>query len=324
MLTKPSKPFSAPWIDSEAGSLPASWAWETFSLADGEGLCSPDLERSEWACWAAQLPGLLKSDAAEPMRQAFIPTSGRQTFRVAGPRGQFVVVKRYTPAATEKCSTASMTAGRHAWRAFRCQVELSVLGQPVPKPLLFLSSREDPSSWAWYSVSHLLENSTPLIDFAFAQLRRQPSRSKHIRTWVEDIVGSIARLHQCGYAHGDLHQENILVRHKPAEEHLQVFWTDFDACEAVVGSWPQRAHLWDLAMLGASLHNLVSEARLRRALARYFALGGLNAARRHQAHRVVQQAFRSFLEESRKGFEIVEQHCLAEAERSLARSDLLP
>jgi hypothetical protein len=162
-----------------------------------------------------------------------------------------------------------------------------------------------------------------LVDFAFAQLRRQPSRSKHIRSWVEDIVGSIARLHQCGYAHGDLHQENILVRHEPAAEHLQVFWTDFDACACVAGPWPSDEQLLDVAMLGASLYRLASDALLRRALVRYFALGGVKAARRHQAYRVIQRAFRSFLEESRKGFKIVEQHCLAEAERSLAKSDLL-
>lgn len=303
--------------------MPAEWAWKAFSWADGEGLCSQALELSEWASWATRLPGLLRSDAAELMRQAFIPTSGRQTFRLAGPTGESVAVKRYTLAAAAHGSAAELSAGRHAWQAFCRQIELSVLGQPVPKPLLFLSSREDLSSCAWYSVSHLLEGSTPLLDFAFEHLRRRAGRSKHFRTWAEDIVGSIVRLHQAGYAHGDLHQENVLVRHSPPEDHLQVFWTDFDACEAVAGSWPQRPHLLDLAMLGASLHDLVPDALLRRALLRYFTIGGVKAARRHQAHRFIQQAFRFFLEQSRKGFELVEQHCFAAAQQSLASSDLL-
>ena len=320
MLITPHKRFSKPWLDSGVKALPAGCRWNSFSLVNGVGLSSPAFEPSTWISWAEQLPDLLKSEAAEPLCHTFMPTSGRRTFRILGPERLPLVVKRYDLRAAMPCSAKVEEVVDQPWRAFVRQIELRESGQRVPEPLLFMTWTQGIAAPFCYVVSRLLENCSPLVDFAFEHLRRQANPPSRFRIWAEDIVTAIARLHQAGYAHGDLHHQNILVRREPTGEHLQVFWTDFDACERVEGAGPHHAQLMDLAMLAASLYQLAPDALLHRALACYFAHDDLMIARRKENYRVIQRAYRSFLEEYRKGFELVEQHFLAVVEQRLARS----
>lgn len=271
---------------------------------------APDCEadRAVWTAWAADLPDRL-DQAAVPLLHAPVPVGGRRTWLVSGPENRPVVVKRYA-------FGADAHIGEMAGRAFARQMELFSRSQPVPEPLLFFAV-ETGASPAWYAVSRLLEGCAPLSEFAFEHLRRHACAEATLRGWIRDGAAAVAALHRAGYIHGDLHQQNILVKKPPHREHLQFFWTDFDACERIAERWPCEAHLRDLATLGASMFALAPDGELRRGLSEYLALAGLDAQSRRQARRIVADAHRYFLSEFRRSFEMVEQHCLAAAEQAL-------
>lgn len=96
-----------------------------------------------------------------------------------------------------------------------------------------LALGEPASRWASgesFFLTHALEDVEPLLDFLL-RLRAEPSPRRHARLRLElaRCFGAwVARLHQAGIRHNDLHAGNILVRVEPAET-LRLFLVDLEA-----------------------------------------------------------------------------------------------
>jgi hypothetical protein len=293
--------------------------WRDFSLDHDIGVCAPLLDLDQWLPWLQRLPGLLKSSPAAEIRHLKLLSTGRRTFQVAGADGRMVVVKCYPGTALTRLPLPEGgEGGNHAWEGFRCNWELWHRKQPVPEPLIFLERRLGSEGSACYSITRFLEGCLPLADFAFEHIRRRRSARQLLDQWRETVVASVVCLHQTGYAHGDLHHQNLLVRGEASGRGFEVFFTDFDACKLETGVAPHPGQLLDLATLGASLHQLVPEAMLAKGLAQYFFGVRLQRTQREHCLQIIKQRHRRVLDRYQASFDRVEEHCFAAATNTLA------
>jgi hypothetical protein len=299
-------------------------SWREFSLDHDTGVCAPLLDLDRWLPWLQRLPGLLNSSPTAEIHHLKLLSTGRRTFQVTGADGRMVVVKCYPGTAlTRLPMPEGGEGGNHAWDGFRCNWELWHREQPVPEPLIFLERRPGPDSSTCYSITRLLEGCHPLADFAFEHLRRRRSPKWLLNQWCETVVSSVIRLHRTGYAHGDLHHQNLLVSCEVSGRGFKVFFIDFDACKLETGIAPHAGHLLDLAALGASVHQLVPEAMLARGLARYFHEFRLQRTRREDCLRIIKQNYCRVLDRYQASFDRVEDHCFATATNTLASASRL-
>jgi hypothetical protein len=282
------------------------------------GVWAPSLDLDRWLPWLQRLPGLLASSPASEIHHLSLLSTGRRTFQVTGADGSWVVVKCYPGTAlTRLASPEGGRGGNHAWGAFQCNWELRHRELPVPEPLIFLERRDRPEGPACYSITRLLEDCHPLANFAFEHLRRRRSPRLLLNQWVEAVVASVVSLHRAGYAHGDLHHQNLLVSCDESGRRLKVFFTDFDACRMGTGTAPHAGQLLDLATLGASVHQLVPDVLAARALASYFHCFRLERTRRQNCLRMIGHNYRDILDLYRASFNRVEDHCFAAATNTL-------
>jgi len=289
--------------------------WKPFSFAEGAGFCSPDLDIGRWTSWANRLTDLLETADAVPIRHLMVHVPGRRTWRVTGAEGYPVVVKRYG-AGAEAGHPGGLSTGEMATRAFERQIALDRKMQPVPEPLLILAVGNG-AARTWHAVSRLLDGCVPLVDFAFENLRRRTCTTEMLRGWIDDAISAVISLHRAGYAHGDLQPSNILAKWKLGTKQLELYWTDFDTCEYVGSQWPHDAQIRDLALFGASIFKMASATELRRGLASYLALAGLDPASESGSRRFFWRTYRDRCDEIRTGFEAVEQQCMELAQQAL-------
>ena len=293
--------------------------WRAFSLGHDTGVCSPALDLDEWRPWLRRLPGRLAASPAAEIQHLSLLSTGRRTFQVTGADGGRVVVKTYPGTAlTRLPSPAGDPGNTHPWGAFRCNWELWHRELPVPEPLIFLERQPGPDGPVCHSIARWLEDCHPLADFAFEHLRRRRSPRQRLRQWVEAVVAAVVRLHRTGYAHGDLHHQNLLVRGGESGPGFKVFFTDFDACGWEPGGAPHPGQLLDLATLGASVHQLVPADLVARGLARYLEDFHLPRTRRADCRQIIGQNYRRVLDRYQACFDRVEEHCFAAAANTLA------
>jgi hypothetical protein len=169
------------------------------------------------------MPRALASEAAREIRHSSLCSTGRRTYELAGPDGLPLVVKCYPGAWWEKLpSPDGSSLGCSPWGAFECNLALSLRGVPVPQPLAFVAQGQNTPDAVSYAITSLLEGCQPLMNFAFEHLRRRPSAA-NVTRWMEAVVETIVNLHRAGYAHGDLHHHNILIRSHDDGEAIQVY-----------------------------------------------------------------------------------------------------
>jgi hypothetical protein len=195
------------------------------------------------------------------------------------------------------------------WSAFSRHRELWRRGLPVPEPLAFMKAGQ-----VGYTITRLLEGCETLFHFAFENLYRRRSSADRLTSWLKSTVGAVVTFHQAGYAHGDLHHHNVMVRSLGPAAGLEVFFTDFDACQPSEGTVPDTSQLMDLASLGASLYQLVPEYWLRKALAHYFHRCRLPRGERPRCLQAVRSGHDSFLHQYQANFDRVEGYYFSEAE----------
>ena len=297
--------------------LDTASSWDAFALGAGDAVCCPGVDRDRWRPWLAQMPRALASEAAREIRHSSLCSTGRRTYELAGPDGLPLVVKCYPGAWWEKLpSPDGSSLGCSPWGAFECNLALSLRGVPVPQPLAFVAQGQNTPDAVSYAITSLLEGCQPLMNFAFEHLRRRPSAA-NVTRWMEAVVETIVNLHRAGYAHGDLHHHNILIRSHDDGEAIQVYLTDFDACFANTETAPDRAQVLDLASLAASLYQVAPDRLLWKGLARYFAGLSLNAERRRRCLGTLREGYRSVLNYYRASFGRVEDYYLTLAEKAL-------
>jgi tRNA A-37 threonylcarbamoyl transferase component Bud32 len=298
-------------------------SWRAFSLSSGRGICSPALDFNEWLPWLERLPGRLRSGRAREIRYLSLLSTGRRTFQVGGRDEQPLIVKCYpgTPADTSSSPDGSQHS-RSSWDAFCCNQDLWQRNVPVPEPLIFLETSGERSRSCCYVITRQIEGCQPLFEFIFDQVRRRAVSRPCLEKWRKTIVESIVNLHRSGYSHGDLHNLNLLVQRRNPGDGIRVFFIDFDACQPNAGTLPDRAQLRDLADLGASLHQLVPDVLLAKALAQYLnALRLKGRHRREHCLRIIRREYPVLLTRNRTLRQSVEEYHFALAEEQLRTPD---
>jgi len=293
-------------------------SWRAFSLGSGQGVCSPALDFNEWLPWLEGLPGLLRSGMAREIRYSSLLSTGRRTFQVCGIDGQELIVKCYPGTSSDISSSADDSQhSRSSWDAFRFNQNLWQRYVPVPEPLIFMETAGEGSRACCYGITRLIKGCQPLFDFIFDHLCRHPVSVPRLEKWMKTLVESIVNLHRSGYAHGDLHNLNLLVQLRIPEDNISVFFIDFDACQSNAVTVPDRAQLRDLADLGASLHQLVPDDLLTKALVHYLRALRLEGHRREHCLRIVRREYSVFLSRNRTLRKRVDEYHFALAEAQL-------
>jgi hypothetical protein len=291
-------------------------------LPQGAAVLCPGLDVRQWTLWLEQLPGRISAGVEAAVGGSIFQTNGRGFFRVAAPDGSLAAVKCYPArqAVPQFDPGASRSAARPQ-RAFLCNVALWREGLAVPEPLGFLTIRGGTERYCCYAVTRWLQDAEPLTSFAFENCRRNARPRAWLRTWGRGVMDSILALHRAGYAHGDLHHNNILVR-TAAEDFCGRFAiTDFDLCGVGRRRPPRTAQLVDLARLGASMCQTVPGWLLVELLAYYLRRCGLSRAQRKACRIAVATAYQRIVDEYVACFTRVEACCLAQAEQALASAN---
>ena len=300
---------------------PASW--RAFSFSSGRGVCSPALELDQWLPWLEELPDLLRSEGAREIRHLSLLSTGRHTFQVCGMDEQPLVIKCYPGTSSDISSSPDgLQHSRSSWDAFRCNQNLWHRNVSVPEPLIFMETTVE-GTGVCYGITRLIEGCQPLFDFVFDQLRRHSVSPSRLEKWMKTVVESIVNLHRSGYSHGDLHNRNLLVQLRNPEDDIRVFFIDFDACQPAADTIPDRAQLRDLADLAASLHWLVPDALLAKALAWYLRAMRLKGRRREDGLRIIQQEHQVFLNRNQTLRQRVEEYHFMLAEEQIPMTDAL-
>jgi hypothetical protein len=296
-----------------------SESWRVFPLDHDAGVGSTSLDPGAWLPWLRDLPHALRSSPGAEIRHLSLLSTGRRTYQLTGPDGRGIVVKCYPGNALAPLLRPEGGPGmNHAWGAFQHQGELWRRALPVPEPLLFLERQNGPDSPICYSITRRMEQCQPLADFAFEHLRRRRSPRQLLEGWLETVIGAVIRLHRAGYAHGDLHHQNLLVQGGEPGREFEVHFVDFDACTREPGAAPHARQLLDLATLGASVFQLVPGALVARGLARYVQSLELPRSRRADCLGIIRRNYRCFLDRYQASFDRVEEHCFAAATTTLA------
>lgn len=322
---KPSTKSCALWIRRLRCGPDQPRSWNPFAWAQGTGVCSSALESRRWHSWLEQLPGKLDFGAGREIHATSCQTTGRRIFELPGPEGFPVFVKCY-PDRDPVCrfDPGAPKAILHPSRAFLRNVELWRRGLAVPEPLALLETGAGLRGVACYAVTRLVEGCQPLLEFAFEHCRRRAHPRARIREWAEVVLHPVIALHQAGYAHGDLHHHNILIRPHGPPPGFQVFLTDFDLCRPARGTAPRPAQLLDLARLGASLYQVVPRWTLAHSLGYYFRRCRVGVRHRKQGRTLVSAAYRRVLGQYLACFSQIEACCFARAERDLTEADASP
>ena len=270
-------------------------AWTVLSVDSGQAWCCASQDVARWKSWLARLPEAVASKGVREIRHSSHCSTGRKTFRVAGPQNLPVVVKRYPGSSLTKLpSPDAASAANSPWEAFCAQAALWNYGAPVAQPLAFFEpSQGSPSAECW-AVSGAVEDCQPLFDYAFDLFRRRACGVGGPQC-VRSVAEAVAALHRTGYAHGDLHNQNILAQNRDGV-FRGVVLIDFDAC-AYCGQTPcARAQLLDLAALAASLHGIVPAKLLIEGLRRYLEINPPPGGVRSPVFRFLIEEYRAHLD----------------------------
>jgi tRNA A-37 threonylcarbamoyl transferase component Bud32 len=135
------------------------------------------------------------------------------------------------------------------------------------------------------------------------------------------VIDSILEFHSAGYAHGDLHHNNILVRTAASDPRTRVSITDFDLCGVGRGWPPRMAQLVDLARLAASLYQIVPTRLLAELFSYYLRQYGLSRTQRKVCRATVAAAYQRIMDEYLACFNRMEARCLAQAEKAIASAE---
>jgi hypothetical protein len=303
-------------IETESQEKLASW--KAFSLSSGRGVCSPILELDQWIPWLEELPDLLRSEEAREIRIWRLLSTGRRTFQVCGMDGRPLVIKCYPGTSSDISSSPDgLQHSRSSWDAFRCNQNLWRRNVPVPEPLIFMGTTTEGSESFCYGITRLIDGCQPLFEFVFDQLRRHSVSAPRLENWMQTIVESIVHFHRSGYSHGDLHNRNLLVQPRNVGDNIKVFFIDFDACQPAADTIPDRSQLRDLADLAASLHRLVPDDLLAKALAWYLRAMRLAGRRREECLRIIRQEYPVFLNRNQTLRQRVEEYHFMLAEEQI-------
>jgi tRNA A-37 threonylcarbamoyl transferase component Bud32 len=299
-------------------------SWRAFSLGSGRGVCSPALDFNEWLPWLEGLPDRLRSGMAREIRHLSLLSTGRRTFQVYGRDERPLIVKCCPGTSSDVSSSPDGSQhSRSSWDAFGCNQNLWQRGVPVPEPLFFMETAGEASEPCCYVVTRLIERCQPLFEFIFDRLRRNTVPAPHLEKWMKTVVESIVHLHRSGYSHGDLHNLNLLIQPQNPEDGIRVFFIDFDACQPNADTIPDRAQLRDLADLAASLHQMVPDALLAKALARYLRALRLEGRCRENCLRIIRQEYPVFLNRNQTLRRRVEDYHFVLAEEQLRMRDTI-
>jgi hypothetical protein len=291
-------------------------------LPQGAALLCPGLDARQWTLWLEQLPGRISAGIEHAIGGSVFQTNGRGFFRVVAPDGAPAAVKCY-PArqAVPQFDPGASRSTARPQRAFFCNAALWRRGLAVPEPLAFLNAPGGADGYCCYAVTRWLQDAEPLTNFAFEHCFRNARPRAWLRTWGRGVMDSILALHRAGYAHGDLHHNNILVVTAAEDVRSRFAITDFDLCGVGRRQPPRAAQLVDLARLGASMCQTVPGWLLGELLAYYLRRCGLSREQRKACRIAVAAAYQRIVDEYVACFTRVEACCLAQAEQALASTN---
>jgi len=141
-------------------------------------------------------------------REGFVPI-GSSRVRTVGlfslPYGQKVVVKRYHPRGLIRVLLMNLrgTQWEAEWKGAHILRDLGIL---TPFPLALGERRSLGLSWEGAVVMEAISNADTLVE-RLVSLPSGPQRLKLLET----VGGFVAKLHESGVLHKDLHADNILV-----------------------------------------------------------------------------------------------------------------
>jgi hypothetical protein len=177
------------------------------------------------------------SDAlAAPDGQAWLSALGALAADAQRKRGQggAFLFEAIAPTATGPLPVIVKGYGRQSWikdvgdrrrgtaaeRAWRVAVHLRASGVGTPEPLAWLERWEGTRLAEAYFIAHRIENTSNGRD-ELRHLLRAEAYTDRLFPFMETLAASIRSLHEAGVVHGDLGNQNILMRR--AGDHA---WTD--------------------------------------------------------------------------------------------------
>lgn len=113
--------------------------------------------------------------------------------------------------------------------------------------------------------------------------------AQHRRILISAAAATLARAHEQGFVHPDLHPENILVR-SDGGDRVELWFIDILGAKFFAGSVPFEPAVESLAQLDQSFHRLAQEADRRQFLHDYLQLRGLEPTHGHAWAQAVQAA----------------------------------
>jgi tRNA A-37 threonylcarbamoyl transferase component Bud32 len=149
----------------------------------------------------------------------------RIVYRVALPGLTFYLKHNLTP--DRRTWLRQFVRPSKARREYECALEAAARGIPTAVPVAWGQQRGLWSKGQSVLITRSLENTQPLHLFVYHQLPLLPARRQaQLRQRLADALGRLmARLHEAGIRHDDLHAGNLLLR-VYADDRVELFLID--------------------------------------------------------------------------------------------------
>lgn len=212
-------------------------AWGPFKGEVAAAFAHPEL-----VAWARAL-GRAGATAAASRGQG-----GTRVFEASapGPQGPIAVVVKAFPRQAVWKDAADRKRGSAAERSWRVARRLHGAGVGTPAPVVWLERWSGGRLAEAYFVTQRVEAAGNFRDELMHLLRHEPMVERLLGL-LREVAAAVRSLHDAGVMHGDLGNQNILLRRTGDDRWEEVRFVDLNRARLFEGPVPLRARACDLS-----------------------------------------------------------------------------